>query len=133
MLHLSNSQIADARAQSPRSQHCLRNESLVLTDIHQKIENDFGEKSSLAIEILDQLDADTKGNISHRLLRALVYLANGDVAYLKQVAQLAKRDWKDVLHQAEYSHSDNTRVRDFHKTFHELKLIEERDPSQSKS
>ena len=48
-------------------------------DIYQKIENDFGEKAKEVHEELKVLDAKTKGMISNRIIRAIVYLSNGDV------------------------------------------------------
>lgn len=104
----------------------------MLTDIYQKLESDFGEKSSLAIEALDQLDAETKGFVGPRLVRAMLYLAKGDIGALRRVIDLARQDWRDVLLQAEYSYPDNTRVRDFEKTFHELQLIDKKNSGQSK-
>ncbi len=95
----------------------------MLTDIYQKIERDFGVQTPLALAALDQLDAKTKGLVSPRLVRSIVYLAKGDVSALEKYIDLAQVDWRDVLLQAEYSYPDDTRLRDFDKTFHELKLL----------
>lgn len=98
----------------------------MLTDIYQKIEVDFGTQAALAHQALDELDARTKGLISPRLTRAIIFISNGDIQALKKNIELARKDWRDVLLQAEYSYPDNIRVRNFEKTFHELKLIEKR-------
>ena len=92
----------------------------VLTDIHQKIQIDFGLRAPFAMQVLDELDAESKGLVSPRLIRALVYLAKGDIEALKKTVELARTDWRDVLLQAEYSYPEAIRVRDFDKTFHEL-------------
>jgi len=95
----------------------------VQTDIYQKIQCDFGANASLAMQELDKLDAESKGLVGPRLVRALVYLAKGDIEALKKAIDLARTDWRDILLQAEYSYPKNIRVRDFDKTFHELKLL----------
>lgn len=104
----------------------------MLTDIYQKIERDFADKTPLAIAALDQLDAKTKGLVSPRLIRSIVYLAKGDVSELEKYISLAQVDWRDVLLQAEYSYPDNTRLRDFDKTFHELKLLSKTEGLKTK-
>jgi hypothetical protein len=92
-------------------------------DIYQKIENDFGENANEVHEALKILDAKTKGMISNRIVRAIVYLANGDVSTFHEKVKLAQVDWRDVLMQAEYSYPENERLRDFDKTFYELGLL----------
>ena len=92
-------------------------------DIYQKIENDFGDNSNEVHEALKILDAKTKGMISNRILRAIVYLANGDISTFHEKVKLAQVDWRDVLMQAEYSYPENERLRDFDKTFYELGLL----------
>ncbi|WP_036187869.1 hypothetical protein [Marinobacterium lacunae] len=92
-------------------------------DIYQKIENDFGERANEVHEELKVLDAKTKGMISNRIIRAIVYLSNGDVSTFHEKVKLAQVDWRDVLMQAEYSYPENERLRDFDKTFYELGLL----------
>ncbi|MCG8393951.1 MAG: hypothetical protein MI745_12785 [Pseudomonadales bacterium] len=92
------------------------------TDIYQKIEKDFGSDLKLAIEQIEILDARSKGLVSHRMLRAMVFLAKGDIERFKQVIELGRTDYRDVLWQAEYECGEE-QLYDFNKTFHELKLM----------
>jgi len=93
------------------------------TDIYLKVERDFGEHAAEIHLAIAELDAKTKGLISPRLVRALIYLANGDTTRFHEKVKLAQTDWRDVLLQAEYSYPENTHVRDFNKTFHELGML----------
>ncbi len=95
----------------------------MVLDIYQKIENDFDERACEIHEELKVLDAKTKGMISNRIIRAIVYLSNGDVSTFHEKVKLAQVDWRDVLMQAEYSYPENERLRDFDKTFYELGLL----------
>ena len=92
------------------------------TDIYQKIERDFGNDLKLVIEQVEILDARSKGLIGDRMLRAMVFLAKGNIDRLKQVIQLGRTDYRDVLWQAEYDCGEE-QIYDFNKTFHELKLM----------
>ena len=92
------------------------------TDIYQKIERDFGDDLKLAIEQVEILDARTKGLIGNRLLRAMVFLSKGSIDRFKQVIELGRIDYRDVLWQAEYDCGEE-QLYDFNKTFHELKLM----------
>lgn len=92
------------------------------TDIYQKIERDFGDDLKLAIEQVDILDARTKGLIGNRLLRAMVFLSKGNIDRFKQVIELGRTDYRDVLWEAEYDCGEE-QLYDFNKTFHELKLM----------
>ena len=93
------------------------------SDIYHKVENDFGKGANEIHEELKVLDAKTKGLNSNRIIRAIVYLANGDVSTFHEKVKLAQIDWRDVLMQAEYSYPENERLRDFDKTFYELGLL----------
>ncbi len=92
------------------------------TDIYQKIENDFGPEAKLAVEQIEILDARSKGLVSDRMLRAMVFLAKGDIERFKQVIELGRTNYRDVLWQAEYDCGEE-QLYDFNKTFHELKLM----------
>lgn len=92
------------------------------TDIYQKIERDFGSDSKLAIEHIEILDARSRGLVSDRMLRAMVFLAKGDIEKFQQVIELGRTDYRDVLWQAE-NDCGNERLYDFNKTFHELNLM----------
>ena len=92
------------------------------TDIYQKIELDFGDDLNPAIEQVEILDARSKGLIGDRMLRAMVFLAKGNIERFKQVIELGRTDYRDVLWQAEYDCGEE-QLYDFNKTFHELKLM----------
>jgi hypothetical protein len=94
----------------------------VAIEIYQKVEKDFGAQAQEIHEALKELDAKTKGLISHRVIRAIIYLANGNVELFHKKVALAQTDWRDVLVQAEYN-TETERVRDFNKTFYELGLL----------
>jgi hypothetical protein len=92
------------------------------TDIYQKIEKDFGGDLKLAIEQINILDARSKGLVGDRMLRAMVFLAKGNIDRFKQVIELGRTDFRDVLWQAEYDCGEE-QLYDFNKSFHELKLM----------
>jgi hypothetical protein len=92
------------------------------TDIHQKIARDFGQDLKQAIEQVEMLDARSKGLINDRLLRAMVFLAKGNMKRFKQVIELGCTDYRDLLWQAEHDCGEK-QIYDFNKTFHELKLL----------
>ncbi|PML75732.1 hypothetical protein [Enterovibrio norvegicus] len=92
-------------------------------DIYQQIDKDFGDRANEVHEVLNVLDAKTKGMISNRVIRAIVYLSKGDISTFHEKVKLAQVDWRDVLMQAEYSYPDGERERDFDKTFYELGLL----------
>lgn len=92
------------------------------TDIYQKIEKDFGPHLKLVIEQIEILDARSKGLVNDRMLRAMVFLAKGSIERFKQVIELGRTDYRDVLWQAEYDCGEE-QLYDFNKTFHELKLM----------
>jgi len=92
-------------------------------DIYEKIENDFGERANEIHQELKILDGKTKDLICHRVIRAIIYLANGDVDTFHEKVKLSQVDWRDVLFQAEYSYGEDKRLRDFNKTFYELDLL----------
>jgi hypothetical protein len=92
------------------------------TDIYQKIKRDFGDDLQLAIEQVEILDARTKGLIGDRMLRSMVFLSKGKIERFKQVIELGRVNYRDVLWQAEYDCGEE-QLYDFNKTFHELKLM----------
>ncbi len=93
------------------------------TDIYQKISQDFGNDCTDVVNIFNALDAETKGIMSDRLVRAIIYLSNGSLDSLVRQIKLARLDWRDVFMNAEYSYPDRERLRDFSKSFHELGLL----------
>lgn len=94
------------------------------TDIYRKMERDFGSEISLALKQVEAPDLPAEGVTGDRVLRAMVFLAKGDLETLEQLIKLASTDYRDVLWQAEYDCGDKRRF-DFSRSFHELGLLEE--------
>jgi len=84
--------------------------------------NRLQEKLDSSIPAL-HLEAETKGTIGDRIIRAVLYLSDGDLPKFHEKIKLARLDWRDVLMQAEYSFPEEERLRDFNKTFYELGLL----------
>lgn len=91
-------------------------------DIYQKIQRDFGSQANQVRAILEEVDARTKGLIENRLIRSMIYLSEGDIDKFRAIVELARTDPRDVYWQAEYECGE-TRLRDFTKSFHDLKLL----------
>lgn len=83
------------------------------TDIYQKIERDFPNKTEEAISVINELDAQTKGTISSGAIRMLIFDAKGDFEKLKMTIKES--------HEGELS--EKYKDIDFSKTFHDLKLM----------
>ena len=94
------------------------------TDIYQKMELDVGVELPRALEQLELLDARTKGYsllLTNRYLRAVVFLAEGDVREFERLlGGVAEKG--AILRQAECDGGD-LQVRDFERTFHALGLM----------
>ena len=91
-------------------------------DITQKIKVDFPASATEVIAILESLESMNRGPISDRIYRAIIHLTNGDQERLNQVIELAFKDHRDLLWQAEYKDPE-IRKYDFNKTFNELGLL----------
>lgn len=93
------------------------------TDIYQKVVADFGAEATAALRLIDQIDANSKGLVGDRLLRAIIFLSCGSVQALNRNIEAARTDYRDVLWQAEYDGGEK-RLRNFERTFHELGLLD---------
>ncbi len=93
------------------------------TDIHERIETDFGEQAAEVILILDKAISATNYLKDDRIIRCILFLSAGDIEKLKKNVKAATADPRDVMYWAEYIHHDQphqtTRVRDFSKAFDE--------------
>ena len=94
-------------------------------DIEVRIEEDFGEQSEQVRELLLSY-LKTVDKEADRVLRCIVFLANGSLDTLKEMIAAAQVDYRDVIFWAEYEdHSSKkpAQVRDFNKPFgmHEVK------------
>lgn len=94
----------------------------IAIDIQKKLELDFGSELSFAKDEIEALYAATNWQISDKMIRSIIYLAKGDFTLLKSTIELARKDYKDVLWQAEYNRGDD-QLRDFNKTFEELGFV----------
>jgi hypothetical protein len=92
------------------------------TDILKKIKHDFGSKESDVSEALEALDTDLQDLFNDRIVRAIIFLAKGDMSRFAQLCALARTDPRDVLWQAEYDCGED-QLYDFNKTFHKLQLL----------
>ncbi len=97
---------------------------VMAVDIQNKLELDFGSKLSFAKDELEALYIKTNWLVSDRVVRSVIYLANGDVDLLKTNIERALTDYKDLLWQAEYNRGD-AQLRDFNQTFQECDLVKQ--------
>ena len=88
-------------------------------DILLKIEHDFGQETGKAIELIEQAIQGHSYLNSERIVRCIVFIAEGNLDKLKETINFAILDPRDVMVWAEYSYDQNTllRIRDFTKTF----------------
>jgi len=56
------------------------------------------------------------------MIRAIIYLAKGDLELLNSNIQLVQTDFKDLLWPAEYDRGDE-QLRDFNQSFTNLELV----------
>ena len=70
-------------------------------------------------EEIEFMNAQSKGLIGNRILRAVVYLAKGNFDDFRYFAEKARTEFNEVLRQAEYDENGH-KVYDFNKSFHQL-------------
>lgn len=90
-------------------------------DIDKRIKDDFKEGTERALSILKE-QIDKAEYINHpRIVRCIIYLANGDIRGLEKSIEQAKGDPRDIMLLAEYigtkEGEELVRVRDFNNTF----------------
>ena len=68
-------------------------------DLHKRIAKDFGNESSIAVNLLSAFEVRYK--LSPRISRCIIHLAKGDINKLKIVIENAETDWRDVITAAE--------------------------------
>ena len=91
-------------------------------DIIQQLQQDFSDLADSAISILQDAINKTDYLKTDRIIRCIIFLANGDIEKLRKFIDNAIFDPRDVMLWAEYENLDNKdfkykRVRDFNKTF----------------
>jgi hypothetical protein len=87
-------------------------------DIIARIKQEFGARSAEATNVLQSRSAIATE--TGRVLRCIVFLAEGDLGRLAQLAEHASTDYRDVIFWAEYVNHEAAsprRVRDFNRQF----------------
>jgi hypothetical protein len=94
---------------------------LDLKDISNRIKSDFGDNSEYAEKILLEAINNTDYLNHPRILRCILFLADGDLEKLKKNIDVAIYDPRDVMFWAEYTKPGENqtpkRIRDFNKSF----------------
>ena len=89
-------------------------------DISKRIKSDFNDRSDKANKVLKDALSKIDYLNNDRIVRCIIFLANGDLNSLKKHIETAIYDTRDVMLWAEYTNIDKVkpkRVRDFNKTF----------------
>lgn len=89
-------------------------------DISQRIIQEYNEKFNFVEELLTNLyffhDAE---EFKLRLIRAVVFLSNGNIERLEYYINQANTDYRDIFYWAEYDQADK-QIRDFTKPFNNI-------------
>ena len=91
---------------------------ILARDIWGKVNIDFEtpEEAALALSVLADFVDQNKKLSSDRIVRCIVFVANGDLNRLEKAIDLAKEDYRDLIVWAEYDEK-NERVRDLTNPF----------------
>jgi uncharacterized protein YbaA (DUF1428 family) len=91
---------------------------ILARDIWGKVNKDFEtpEEAALALSVLADFVDQNKELSSDRIVRCIVFVANGDLTRLEKAIDLAKEDYRDLIVWAEYNEK-NERVRDLTNPF----------------
>ncbi len=86
-------------------------------DILDKINQDLSKPDDreLIIFLLENLNVNER----HRIMRCILFLAQGDMDIFGEYEKLAKIDYRDVIMNAEYEYPSEKRLKDFSKPFKE--------------
>jgi len=87
-------------------------------DIWGKVNKDFDtpEEAALALSVLADFVDQNQELSSDRIVRCIVFVADGDLTRLEKAIDLAKEDYRDLIVWAEYNEK-NERVRDLTNPF----------------
>lgn len=91
-------------------------------DIENKIKKDFGEFEPEAIEIFSYLNRRTLGLMSDRMIRSIIFLADGKVSRLNKIIEHSRSSYRDILTEAE-NDNNSEQIYNFKKSFYEMKLL----------
>ena len=91
---------------------------ILARDLWGKVNKDFEtpEEAALALSVLADFVVQNQELSSDRILRCIVFVANGDLNRLEKAMDLAKEDYRDLIVLAEYDEK-NERVRDLSNPF----------------
>jgi hypothetical protein len=91
---------------------------MLAEDIIEKISRDFKnhDEAELALTVLTDFVEENQDISNDRILRCMVFVANGDIATLEQAIELAKIDYRDLIVWAEYDDKEEP-VRDLSNGF----------------
>ena len=81
-------------------------------DIEEKISSDFPKDIELIKSLLSEIDTQE----NERVMRGILYLANGDFEIFDRYYKMAKIDYRDLIMNSEYEYPSHKRVRDFSKS-----------------
>jgi hypothetical protein len=100
-------------------------------DIIAQIERDFGRKAEAAIRYLQGPSAPSFPG--PRVLRCVIFLAEGEIGLLPKLLDVAQTDYRDVIFWAEYIRHETERpihVRNFNRAFGRHKLKTKASPEE---
>ena len=87
-------------------------------DITTRVRSDFLEDDAIAIlQLLNELQNEDPKIFCDRILRCIVFSAQGSFDWFASAVALARIDWRDVIVNAEYDRDRETRRRDFNLPF----------------
>ena len=68
-------------------------------DIEKRILIDYGKKAKKVLKIIDEFES--KMNLSPRVSRCILHLADGNEEKLNYFIKIAETDWRDIIGEAE--------------------------------
>lgn len=77
---------------------------MLAQDIVEKVDQDYKtpDEAALALSVLADFIEENRELSSDRILRCIVFVANGDLDTLDKAMELAKTDYRDLIVWAEY-------------------------------
>lgn len=91
---------------------------MLSSDIRLKVIHDFDrpDEAQLVLKLLEEFKAQNRDLSGDRIVRCIVFVANGDLDLLDKALQLAVIDYRDLIVWAEYD-KDRVQIRDMTKPF----------------
>ena len=87
------------------------------SDLKKRISREYVEREQeiYVISSLNYLNKRLEGE-NIRILRCIIFLSKGDIELFKKNVNIAMRDWRDIIQNAEYDKNE-VRIFNFNKTF----------------